>query len=99
MQLFVGGVPHAATEQDILEFCETVGEVYRLHVPIKDRKDGFNNPGYAFATYMSKVSAARAIEELSGKTMPNYHNLVCVNPDAHASAMIRALKDSTSWIL
>lgn len=62
LEVFVGGLDKDATEQDIREVFETVGEVVEVRL-MKDPKSG-RNKGYAFVRYATTSSAARAATEL-----------------------------------
>lgn len=72
MQVFIGGLPHSATAEQIREHCETVGPLYNLHVPPPKDDMGAHNQGYAFAMYTTRVLAAQAIEQLANKGMPGH---------------------------
>jgi hypothetical protein len=69
LQLFIGNIPHECTREDIHKFCETVGPLHALHIP-PAKVAGSKNPGYAFAMYKSRITAAEAIEQLAGQSIP-----------------------------
>lgn len=62
-EVYVGGLPRDASEDDLREFCESAGEV--TEVRMMKGKDSKENKGYAFVTYRTKDMAAKAIEDLN----------------------------------
>ncbi|KAL5545827.1 hypothetical protein UlMin_005514 [Ulmus minor] len=62
-EVYLGGIPHDASEDDLKAFCETIGEV--TEVRIMKGKDTGEAKGYAFITFRTKEFASRAIEELN----------------------------------
>ncbi|XP_037496676.1 heterogeneous nuclear ribonucleoprotein Q isoform X3 [Jatropha curcas] len=62
-EVYLGGLPHDATEEDLKRFCESIGEV--TEVRIMKGKDSGEAKGYAFVTFRSKELASKAIEELN----------------------------------
>ena len=64
-RLFVGGLPYAATDQELSDFFATVGEVASATV-ITDKYTG-QGKGFGFVEYKDDADADKAIKELSGK--------------------------------
>ncbi|XP_068656312.1 heterogeneous nuclear ribonucleoprotein Q-like [Aristolochia californica] len=62
-QVYLGGIPHDVTEEDLKVFCESIGEV--TEVRIMKGKDSSENKGYAFVTFQTKELASKAIEDLN----------------------------------
>ncbi|XP_057999634.1 heterogeneous nuclear ribonucleoprotein Q isoform X2 [Hevea brasiliensis] len=62
-EVYLGGIPHDATEEDLRGFCESIGEV--TEVRIMKGKDTGEAKGYAFVTFRSKELASKAIEDLN----------------------------------
>ena len=65
-ELFVYNVPYDATEGEISNHFEQVGEVKRVHIP-KDRETG-NPRGFVFVT-MDESHIEEAIEKMHESTM------------------------------
>ncbi|KAK1263197.1 Polyadenylate-binding protein 5 [Acorus gramineus] len=63
-EVYVGGIPHDATEEELTRFCESVGAV--TEVRVMKGKDSSENKGYAFVTFKTKELASKAIEDLNG---------------------------------
>src|SRR3989304_9128305 len=64
-RLFVGGLPYAATDQELSDFFATVGEVASATV-ITDKYTG-QGKGFGFVEYKDEADADKAIKELTGK--------------------------------
>ncbi|KAJ4724825.1 Heterogeneous nuclear ribonucleoprotein like [Melia azedarach] len=62
-EVYIGGIPHDASEDDLRGFCESVGEV--TEVRIMKSKDSSENKGFAFVTFRDVELASKAIEELN----------------------------------
>lgn len=66
-EIYLGGIPLDATEEDIKTFCEEAGEIHEIRV--MKEKDASENRGFAFVTFKTKDIAADAIENLNGKEL------------------------------
>jgi RNA recognition motif-containing protein len=64
-RLFVGGLPYAATDQELSDFFAQIGEVVSAQV-ITDKYTG-QGKGFGFVEYKEDADAEKAIKELSGK--------------------------------
>ncbi|KAJ4840804.1 hypothetical protein Tsubulata_015062 [Turnera subulata] len=62
-EVYLGGIPHDASEESLRAFCESIGEV--VEVRIMKGKDSGEAKGYAFVTFRTKELASKAIEELN----------------------------------
>ncbi|XP_073267433.1 heterogeneous nuclear ribonucleoprotein Q isoform X3 [Populus alba] len=62
-EVYIGGIPNDASEEDLRDFCESVGEV--TEVRIMREKDSSENRGFAFVTFGSVDLASTAIGELN----------------------------------
>ncbi|XP_015581582.2 heterogeneous nuclear ribonucleoprotein Q [Ricinus communis] len=62
-EVYLGGIPIDASEQDLRHFCESIGEV--TEVRIMKGKASSDTKGYAFVTFRSKELASKAIEQLN----------------------------------
>ncbi|KAJ9695088.1 hypothetical protein PVL29_010539 [Vitis rotundifolia] len=62
-EVYLGGIPNNASEEDLRDFCEPVGEV--TEVRILKGKDSAETKGYAFVTFRTKELASKAMEELN----------------------------------
>ncbi|XP_022755988.1 heterogeneous nuclear ribonucleoprotein Q-like isoform X2 [Durio zibethinus] len=62
-EVYIGGIPHDASQEDLKGFCESVGEV--TEVRIMKGKDSSENKGFAFVTFRSVELASKAIDELN----------------------------------
>ncbi|XP_034932279.1 heterogeneous nuclear ribonucleoprotein Q isoform X2 [Populus alba] len=62
-EVYLGGIPPSASERDLKEFCESIGEV--TEVRIMKGKDSSESKGYAFVSFRTKELASKAIEELN----------------------------------
>lgn len=66
-EVYLGGIPPDASEDDIKKFCESIGEV--TEVRIMRGKDASEHKGYAFVTFRTKELASTAIKELHTKEL------------------------------
>uniref|UniRef100_A0A6N2MVM7 RRM domain-containing protein n=1 Tax=Salix viminalis TaxID=40686 RepID=A0A6N2MVM7_SALVM len=62
-EVYLGGIPPDASEEDLKELCEYIGAV--TEVRIMKGKDSSESRGYAFVSFRSKELACKAIEELN----------------------------------
>nr|POF06660.1 isoform 3 of heterogeneous nuclear ribonucleoprotein q [Quercus suber] len=62
-EVYIGGIPHDASEEDLELFCGSIGEV--TEVRIMKGKDSGENKGFAFVTFRSAELASKAIDELN----------------------------------
>ncbi|KAK8513341.1 hypothetical protein V6N13_002090 [Hibiscus sabdariffa] len=62
-EVYIGGIPHDVSQEDLKGLCESVGEV--AEVRIMKGKDSSENKGFAFVTFRSVELASKAIEELN----------------------------------
>ncbi|OMO89208.1 hypothetical protein COLO4_19856 [Corchorus olitorius] len=62
-EVYIGGIPHDISQEDLKSFCESVGEV--TEVRIMKGKDSSENKGFAFVTFTSVELASKAIDELN----------------------------------
>ncbi|XP_022748308.1 heterogeneous nuclear ribonucleoprotein Q-like [Durio zibethinus] len=66
-EVYLGSIPHDASEEDLRRFCESIGEV--TEVRIMKGKDSGEAKGYAFVTFRSKELASKAIEKLNNSEL------------------------------
>ncbi|KAK4286342.1 hypothetical protein QN277_002907 [Acacia crassicarpa] len=64
-EVYIGGIPHDASGEDLKAFCESIGEV--TEVRVMKGKDSAENKGFGFVTFKSVELASKAIEELHNK--------------------------------
>ncbi|KAK7829045.1 heterogeneous nuclear ribonucleoprotein q [Quercus suber] len=64
-EVFIGGLPRDAREEDLRDLCEPIGEV--LEVRLMKDKDTGDAKGYAFIAFKTKEVAQKAIEEIHSK--------------------------------
>ncbi|XP_044493718.1 heterogeneous nuclear ribonucleoprotein Q-like [Mangifera indica] len=64
-EIFIGGLPKDALEEDLRDLCEPIGQVFEVRI-MKD-KDSGESKGFAFVAFRSKEVAKKAIEELQSK--------------------------------
>ncbi|XP_010689045.1 heterogeneous nuclear ribonucleoprotein Q isoform X1 [Beta vulgaris subsp. vulgaris] len=64
-EVFIGGLPKDATEEDLRDLCEPIGELFEVR--LMKNKDTGEIKGYAFVAFKTKEDAQRAIEELKNK--------------------------------
>ncbi|XP_008228678.1 PREDICTED: heterogeneous nuclear ribonucleoprotein R-like [Prunus mume] len=62
-EVYIGGIPHDASQEDLKVFCEAVGKI--TEVRIMKGKDSGENKGFAFVTFKNVEMASDAIEELN----------------------------------
>ncbi len=67
MNIYVGNLPHEATEENLKEAFEAFGAVETVKV-IKDNYTG-RSKGFAFVKMPAKAEAQSAIEGLNGKDL------------------------------
>ncbi|GLT40656.1 hypothetical protein SLA2020_147710 [Shorea laevis] len=66
-EVYLGGIPHDASEEDLRNFCESIGEV--TEVRIMKGKDSGEAKGYAFVTFRTKELASEAMEKLNNSEL------------------------------
>ncbi|RYR52861.1 hypothetical protein Ahy_A06g027727 isoform B [Arachis hypogaea] len=64
-EVFIGGLPRDANEDDLKALCEPMGDV--LEVRLMKDKDTGENRGYAFVAFKTKEVAQKAIEDIHNK--------------------------------
>ncbi|KAL6322132.1 hypothetical protein AAG906_005071 [Vitis piasezkii] len=64
-EIFIGGLPREALEEDLRDLCEPIGEA--LEVRLMKNRDSGESKGYAFISFKTKEIAQKAIEELHSK--------------------------------
>lgn len=62
-EVYIGGIPHDASEHDLRDFCQSIGEV--TEVRIMKGKDSSENKGFAFVTFRNVDLASKAIDKLN----------------------------------
>ncbi|KAH9699733.1 hypothetical protein KPL71_024486 [Citrus sinensis] len=62
-EVYIGGIPHDASEHDLRDFCQSIGEV--TEVRIMKGKDSSENKGFAFVTFRNVELASKAIDKLN----------------------------------
>jgi cold-inducible RNA-binding protein len=67
MNIYVGNLPHSATEDDIRELFEQYGEVLSVNI-IKDKYTG-DSRGFGFVEMSEQDASVQAIEALNGTEM------------------------------
>ena len=67
MNIYVGNVPYAATEEDLEELFSEYGPVATATI-IRDRYDG-RSKGFGFVEMENQEDGERAIEALDGQEM------------------------------
>lgn len=67
MNIYVGNLPHAASENDLRAAFEPYGEVSQVNI-IKDKFTG-ESRGFAFVEMPQKDAAMNAMKELNGAEM------------------------------
>lgn len=65
-EIFVSGIPEAATVHDLARFFETVGEIFQTKLMM--RGQFLPNRGFGFVTYIDKATAKKALKELKQKS-------------------------------
>ncbi|GAB2235883.1 hypothetical protein Droror1_Dr00026328 [Drosera rotundifolia] len=66
-EVFLGGIPTDATEEDLRNFCKSVGEL--VEVRIMKSKEAGENKGYAFVMFKTKELASKAMEKLNNTVL------------------------------
>lgn len=61
--VYLGGIPHNASEEDLRDFCQSVGDVFEVRI-IRGKESG-ETKVYAFVTFKTKEMASKAIEKLN----------------------------------
>ncbi|KAJ4787419.1 RNA-binding protein 47 [Rhynchospora pubera] len=61
-EVYIGGIPTDASEEDLKGFCETSGEV--VEVRMVRENNSSENKGYAFISFRTMDMASKAIKEL-----------------------------------
>jgi RNA recognition motif-containing protein len=69
VKLYVGNLSYDTTEDELKELFGTVGTVNLVEL-IKDRETG-SSKGFAFVTMASQDDAAKAIEQINGRSLGN----------------------------
>lgn len=69
--MFVGGLPRAADEKQLIEFASTIGEVYSCTL-LRDPNMPSQNRGFGFVRYKEKAAAANAMEALHLQEMKDF---------------------------
>ncbi|KAL6004278.1 Heteroproteinous nuclear ribonucleoprotein Q [Asimina triloba] len=64
-EIFIGGLPRDATEEDLRGLCESFGDIVEIKL-VKDKDTG-SHKGYAFISFKTKEVAQQAIEDLHNK--------------------------------
>ncbi|KAK7263409.1 hypothetical protein RJT34_30998 [Clitoria ternatea] len=62
-EVYIGGIPHDVSNEDLKAFCERIGEI--AEVRVMKGKDSNENKGFGFVTFRSVELATKAIEELN----------------------------------
>ncbi|CAL8471852.1 g11394 [Coccomyxa elongata] len=70
-EVFVGGIPRTASEDQLKVFAEAVGEVHAV-VLLKDPQNNEQNRGFGFVKFKTRAAAADALEKLAGKQMADF---------------------------
>ncbi|KAB1219732.1 Heterogeneous nuclear ribonucleoprotein Q [Morella rubra] len=73
-EVFIGGLPRDAREEDLRDLCEPIGEILEVRL-MKDKETG-DARGYAFIAFKTKEVAQKAIEEIHNKDFKG-KNLRC----------------------
>lgn len=73
-EVFVGGVPRGATEEQIKEYSSKVGPVHSCSL-VKEPGSSGQNRGYGFVKFMTKEGANKAMQELHQTEMPAFPNM------------------------
>lgn len=67
MNIYVGNLPHQATEDDLRQAFEEFGQIESVNI-IKDKFSG-ESRGFGFVEMPAKAEAEKAIEEMNGKDL------------------------------
>mmetsp|Transcript_5747 Transcript_5747/g.16126 ORF Transcript_5747/g.16126 Transcript_5747/m.16126 type:complete len:474 (-) Transcript_5747:128-1549(-) len=71
-EVFIGGLPRAATEEDVTAFCTQAGELHSLRLVKDPGNPTQQNKGFAFGVYKTVEAAKAASEQLNGKDIPGH---------------------------
>jgi RNA recognition motif-containing protein len=67
-RLFLGNIPHAASETDISDWMQSQGFIVESVDIIRDRNTG-NPRGFGFATLVDEKQLESAVKSLNGRLM------------------------------
>jgi len=67
-KLFLGNIPHAATENDICDWIQSYGFMVESVEIIRHRETG-SPRGFCFATLMNTSDAETAVKKMNGTSM------------------------------
>ncbi|EIE23761.1 RNA-binding domain-containing protein [Coccomyxa subellipsoidea C-169] len=70
-EVFVGGIPRSATEDQLKVFAEAMGEVHAV-VLLKDPQNNEQNRGFGFVKFKTRAAATDALEKLAGKQLADF---------------------------
>ncbi|KAK9905524.1 hypothetical protein WJX75_001554 [Coccomyxa subellipsoidea] len=70
-EVFVGGIPRTASEEQLKVFAEAVGEVHAV-VLLKDPQNNEQNRGFGFVKFKTRAAATDALEKLAGKQLADF---------------------------
>ncbi|KAH7541756.1 hypothetical protein FEM48_Zijuj02G0001500 [Ziziphus jujuba var. spinosa] len=76
-EVYIGSIPHDASEEELKGFCESIGEV--TEVRLMKGKDSSENKGFAFVTFRNVEMASKAISELNNAEFKAKHRLFIGN--------------------
>ncbi|KAJ6425573.1 hypothetical protein OIU84_026197 [Salix udensis] len=96
-EVYLGGIPPHASEEDLKEFCESIGAV--TEVRIMKGKDSSESRGYAFVSFRSKELASKAIEELNNTEFKGKKKAVKkIGPGVNLVELLKDLQNpSRNW--
>ncbi|XP_050547442.1 CUGBP Elav-like family member 2 [Daktulosphaira vitifoliae] len=79
IKMFVGQIPRAMNEQDLMELFGEFGRVYQLNL-LRDKFTGVSK-GCCFVTYFTRKAALDAQNALHNiKTLPGMHHPIQMKP-------------------
>ena len=70
-EVFIGGIPIEATEEQLMAFSGQVGEVFRVNLA-KDQHKPDQHRGFGFVMYTTQESAVKALDQLDEKELPGH---------------------------
>ncbi|CAL5220907.1 g3002 [Coccomyxa viridis] len=70
-EVFVGGVPRTATEEQLSVFAAEVGEVHGITL-LREPQNPEHNRGFGFIKYKTRDAANAALQTLGGKQMADF---------------------------
>ncbi|CAK0783223.1 hypothetical protein CVIRNUC_006422 [Coccomyxa viridis] len=70
-EVFVGGVPRMATEEQLTVFASEVGEVHGVTL-LREPQNPEHNRGFGFIKYKARDAARAALDTLGGKQMADF---------------------------